>query len=112
MRKRIQLLLHTTGVFSYYYGYQYFIRAVELAVQNPERLQSIQKEIYITVASEFKTSIASVERDLRTVRDVMMKNGGGQLLVEMTGSPAWAHKIPYPRDLIAIFSQYLLTDYA
>ncbi len=111
MKQKIQFLLHTAGVFSYYYGYQYFIRSVELAVQNPERLQSIQKEIYIIVASEFQTSIASVERDIRTIRDVMMKNGGEQLLIEMTGSPGWAHKIPYPRDLIAIFSQYLLQEY-
>ena len=110
MKQKIQLLLYTTGVFSYYYGYQYFIRSVELAVQNPERLQSIQKEIYITVASEFQTSITSVERDIRTIRDVMMKNGGEQLLVQMTGCPAWAHKIPYPRDLIAIFSEYLIQE--
>ena len=110
MKQKIQLLLHTTGVFSDYYGYQYFIRSVELAVQNPERLQSIQKEIYITVASEFQTSITSVERDIRTIRDVMMKNGGEQLLVQMTGCPAWAHKIPYPRDLIAIFSEYLIQE--
>ena len=110
MKQKIQLLLHTTGVFSYYYGYQYFIRSVELAVQNPERLQSIQKEIYITVASEFQTSITSVERDIRTIRDAMMKNGGEQLLVQMTGCPAWAHKIPYPRDLIAIFSEYLIQE--
>ena len=107
MKQKLQSLLHTTGVFSYYYGYQYFIRSVELAVQNPERLQSIQKEIYITVASEYQTSIASVERDIRTVRDVMMKNGGEELLVQMTGSHTWVHKVPYPRDLIAIFSEYL-----
>ena len=81
-----------------------------LQLQNPERLQSIQKEIYITVASEYQTSIASVERDIRTVRDVMMKNGGEQLLIQMTGSPGWADKIPYPRDLIAIFAQYLLRE--
>ena len=107
MKQRIQFLLHTAGVFSYYYGYDYFIRSVELAVQNPERLQSIRKEIYIIVASEFKTNITSVERNIRTIRDVMMKNGGEELLVQMTGSHTWVHKVPYPRDLIAIFSEYL-----
>lgn len=107
MKRKIQNLLHQTGVFSYYCGYHYFIRSVELGVQNSDRLQSIQKEIYITVASEFKTSLTSVERDIRTIRDVMMKNGGEQLLIQMTGSPAWAHKMPYPRDLIAIFCTYL-----
>ena len=110
MRQKIQLLLHSAGVFNYYCGYQYFIRSVELAVQDPDRLQSIQKEIYIIVASEFRTTITSVERDIRTIRDVMMKNGGEQLLIQMTGSSAWSHKVPYPRDLIAIFCDYLLRE--
>lgn len=107
MKHTIQELLHAVGVFNHYCGYDYFIRSVELAVQKPERLQRVQKEIYIPVASEFHTNAASVERNIRTIRDVMMKNGGDTLLVQMTGSPAWARKTPYPRDLIAIFCTYL-----
>ena len=88
MKQKIQVLLNTTGVFSHYCGYRYFIRAVELALEDPTRLQCIHKEIY-----------------------VMMRNGGHHLLVEMTGCPAWEDKTPYPKDLIAIFCEYLLNRY-
>ena len=67
--------------------------------------------IYVTVASEFSTTVSSVERNIRTVRDVMMRNGGHHLLVEMTGCPVWEDKTPYPKDLIAIFCEYLLNRY-
>ena len=107
MKQSIQILLNSAGVFSHYCGYHYFIRAVELAVQNPARLQYIQKEIYVTVASEYGTSVNRVERNIRTIRDVMLKNGGRQLLIGMTGCSAWAEKTPYPKDLIAIFCEYL-----
>lgn len=45
MKQKIQVLLNTTGVFSHYCGYRYFIRAVELALEDPTRLQCIHKEI-------------------------------------------------------------------
>lgn len=108
MKLTIQILLNSAGVFSHYCGYRYFIRAVELAVQDPTRLQYIQKAIYVTVAYEYATTVTSVERDIRTIRDVMMRNGGHQLLVRMTGSPVWSDRTPYPKDLIAIFCEYLL----
>ena len=111
MKQKIQVLLNTTGVFSHYCGYRYFISAVELALEDPTRLQCIHKEIYVTVASEFSTTVSSVERNIRTVRDVMMRNGGHHLLVEMTGCPVWEDKTPYPKDLIAIFCEYLLNRY-
>ena len=105
MKQTIQILLNSAGVFSHYCGYRYFIRAVELAVQDPTRLQYIQKAIYVTVAFEYATTVTSVERDIRTIRDVMMRNGGHQLLVRMTGSPVWSDRTPYPKDLIAIFCE-------
>ena len=107
MTQTIQILLNSAGVFSHYCGYRYFIRAVELAVQNPACLQYIQKGIYLIIASEYGTTAANVERDIRTIRDVMMKNGGHQLLVQLTGSPVWADKTPYPKTLISIFCAYL-----
>lgn len=110
MKQKIQTLLDSTGVSSHYRGYHYFIRSVELASQDPNRLSCIQKEIYLTIAFECATSISSVERDIRTVRDVMMKNDGQILLFRMTDCPIWKNKVPYPKELIAIFSRYLTKD--
>lgn len=107
MKQKLQILLNSTGVSSHYLGYHYLIRSVELASQDPNRLSCIQKEIYLTIAFEYTTTISSVERDIRTVRDVMMRNGARHLLVEMTGCMAWSDKTPYPKELIAIFCAYL-----
>lgn len=107
MKQAIQILLSSVGVFSHYYGYHYFIRAVELAIQDPTRLQCIKKEIYMTIAFEHATTVSNVERDIRTIRNVMMKNNGRQLLIQMTGCPVWTDKTPCPKDLIAIFCEYL-----
>ena len=80
------------------------------------------------LAQEFGVSERSIQRDLENLRVYFEQqnppreliysrakggfrlDGGEQLLIQMTGSPGWADKIPYPRDLIAIFAQYLLRE--
>lgn len=107
MVKKIQNILYSAGVFQHYYGYNYFQQAVLLAVENPERLQSIRKEVYLPIAQENHTTIANVERNLRTVRDALIKNGGLETLESLMGCPLWCGKKPYPKDLISIFAAYL-----
>lgn len=107
MEQEVQKLLYSKCVFENYKGFDYFIRAVSLALENPERLVYIREKIYAPIAAEFNQNISSVEKDLRTVRDVFMKNNGAELLAEMGGGTFWKESIPYPKDMIAIFSFYL-----
>lgn len=107
MTKKIQAVLHSAGVYQHYYGYNYFQDAVLLALEEPCRLQSIRKEIYYPIAKKYHTNISNVERDLRTIRDALIKNGGLEMLESMIGCPLPYKKIPYPRDLICIFVNYL-----
>ena len=107
MTKKIQAVLYSAGVFRHYYGYNFFQDAVLLAVENPERLQSIRKEIYLPIAKEYHTTITNVERNLRTVRDALIKNGGIETLESLMGCSMWYGKKPYPKDLISIFADYL-----
>ena len=107
MTKKIQAVLYSAGVFRHYYGYNYFQDAVLLAVENPDRLQSIRKEIYLPIAKEYHTTITNVERNLRTVRDALIKNGGIETLESLMGCSMWYVKKPYPKDLISIFADYL-----
>lgn len=110
MIKKIQAILYATGIFRHYYGYNYFLQAVLLAVENPERLQSIRKEVYFPIAQENHTTVANVERNLRTVRDAMIKNGGLETLENLLGCPLWGEKKPYPKDLISVFVDYLMNS--
>lgn len=61
------LLLHQIGITSNYSGFLYTAFAVELALQDPERLLLITKCIYPDVAKRFHTSWRCVERNIRTV---------------------------------------------
>lgn len=107
MTKKIQAVLHSAGVYQHYYGYNYFLDAVLMAVEFPDRLQSIRKEIYFPIAKKYNTTITNVERNLRTVRDALIKNGGVETLEAMIGCPLQCGKKPYPKDLICIFVGYL-----
>ena len=107
MNKKIQAILHSAGIFRHYYGYSYFQDAVLLAVECPDRLQSIRKEIYFPIAQTHHTTVANVERNLRTVRDALIKNGGLETLEDMMGCSLPCGKKPYPKDLICIFVGYL-----
>lgn len=106
MKKEFQTTLYSVGVLRHYCGYRYFEDAVALAEKNPERLQSVRKEIYLPIARKYCTNIANVEKNIRTVRDVLMKNGGSSLLTELSGCRFWRDKKPYPKELIEIFAEY------
>ena len=105
MEREIERLLYRAGVLRTYVGYKYFVRAVMLVVENPARLLNAVKELYIPIAEEYNADRRSVEKDIRTVRDVFMRNNGKNVLMEM-GYYIW-HERPYPRELIEMFASYL-----
>lgn len=98
--------LQSFGVFRHYCGYDYFVCAVKMAAEEQKRLKNMRKEIYEPVAEMYGTSIFNVERDIRTIRDVMMKNNGKELLNVMTGNCFWYDRVPYPKEIIGLFADY------
>lgn len=107
MEKELQKLLYTKGSFRHYRGCIYFMKAVNLAYENPERLQNICKELYLPIALNYSTDVKTVEKDIRQFRDVFMKNDGGELLTEISGAACWQTRSPFPREMIEIFVYYL-----
>lgn len=108
MKKEIQKLLYRGGVFHSYRGYVYFENAVLLVYESPDRILNLRKEIYEPIAIEYNTNVKAVEKSIRTVRDVFMKNNGIEILKEM-GCVVWSTRYPYPRELIEIFASFLST---
>lgn len=105
MEREIERLLYKAGVLRTYVGYNYFVRAVQLVSTEPTRYFSTCKEIYIPIAQEYNADPRTVERNLRTVRDVFMKNNGKEILHNM-GFDIWNER-PCVRELIEIFAAYL-----
>lgn len=105
MKREIERLLYQARVTPIYVGYHYFTSAVMLVYENQGKHLSTCKGIYIPIAEQYGADPRSVERDLRTVRDVFMRNNGKLVLEEM-GYEVWRER-PYPRELFEIFAAYL-----
>lgn len=72
-------------------GFDYFLSGVEILHHHPTYLQSITKCLYPEIAKIHKTTNSCVERDIRTVIEVLWKNGCNSLFT----SEIFSHK-SYP----------------
>lgn len=63
----IQIILRRLGICTTYKGYKAVVLAIELALEDEDRLSSITREIYGEVAYRLGTTSAAVEKNLRTV---------------------------------------------
>lgn len=107
MKKSLEALLRQAGVNKCYVGYSFFTEAVFMALEDPSRLTGIQKKIYLPISERHNVSMFQLEKDIRTIRDVVMRNGGYELLEELTGCHFPRNSLPYPKELIEIFAEYL-----
>lgn len=65
--KRIEEELQMLGITKNYKGYSQLKFAVELALEDEFRLQSVSKEIYRPVAEKCNCPYYTVERNIRTI---------------------------------------------
>ena len=85
--ERISLLLKQLGIGQQYRGYQVMVKAVLLAMEDPDRLLRITKTIYPMVAQEIGTSHFCVERNMRTAINHCWLYGNRTFLQKIAGYP-------------------------
>lgn len=90
-------------------GYRYLRRAVILSVMNGEILESITKELYPTIASEFETTSARVERAIRHAIEYAWEKGAGTS--DSFFSNLYSENRPTNSELIAYISDKLRIQY-
>ena len=100
------MLLNQLGVGGRYRGFQWMIRAIDLAREDPDRLLRLTKTIYPVVAQEFGTSWYCVERNLRTIVENCWEHGNRKLLQELAGYPLVER--PSNGEFLDILTNYLL----
>ena len=74
----IDYVIRTLGVGATYRGYRYLSYGIELCLTDEEYLLAISKQLYPEIARKYKTTVGSVERDIRTVIRVCWENGYAQ----------------------------------
>lgn len=102
--RNIHDLLYRLGVTANYTGFCQTAYAVQLCMESPERLLLVTKQIYPDVAKQYRTSWMAVERNIRTVGNVIWKQDQS-LLEQLAG-----RKLPYKpgsAQLLAILTYTL-----
>ncbi len=86
MNKFIETNLRMLGLNKSYKGFNYLICAVNLVLEDSDILTYICKGLYVEIALQYDTSVASVERNIRTARKVIWNNGDKITLNSIFGS--------------------------
>lgn len=82
----IHRLLYALGVSEKYTGFFYTVYAAEICMEQPDRLLFVTKWVYPDVARRYRTTCQAVERNIRTVRNVIWEESR-PLLEQMAGRP-------------------------
>ncbi len=107
--KEIYKLMRSAGISRSYRGYQYFAAAVKMISEDETKLSNIRKEVYLPIAIRYKENIQNVERDIRTIRDVIVRDNK-PFLKELAPGEPYNIKAPYPREIIEAFAEYVLSN--
>ena len=78
-QRKIHDLLFQLGVTANYTGFFYASYAIQLCLEEPQRLMLVTKWVYPDVAKHFNTTWKAVERNLRTTGSIVWTQGHHQL---------------------------------
>lgn len=78
-------LLRNLGVNNSYKGFRYTVYGVCRAIDDPELLTYISKELYVEIACQYHTTLKCAERNIRTVVKTIWEHGDRALLNEVFG---------------------------
>lgn len=79
MMEEICSKLRSLGVTANYMGYFHASYAVMLAMKRPDSLLLVTKWLYPDVAKEYRTTAAAVERNIRTVVNLVWDQSSDEL---------------------------------
>lgn len=74
INKELEAVLQALGVTRKYIGRSYLIYAVQLVLNDASYMQNIVKALYSEIANTFCTSSSAVERNLRSVAEVVWRH--------------------------------------
>lgn len=98
-------LLSRLGVTANYRGFFQVAYALQLCVEEPNRLLGVTSCLYPEVAKQYDTNWRAVERNIRTICGIIWQ-GNRPLLEQLANRPLPAK--PVPTQLLAILSTSLL----
>ncbi len=108
MNQYVTKTLHNLGVTRNYTGYQQFYIAIELVLEDENRLLTIGKDLYTPIAKRFNCNTPTIERNIRTIINHVWRTNR-EFLFKIAGFPMYMQ--PTVSQFIDIVSNYINCTY-
>ena len=103
--KKVEHLIRRLGANGSYIGFHFTVAAVTKSIKDRRLLLYITKGVYLEVALENNTTVKCVERDIRTVIEVIWKYGDRELLNLVAGREL--KEKPNNREFIDMLARFV-----
>ena len=113
LRMQVTEILHQIGVPAHIKGYHYLRDSILMAVEDPEIINAVTKQLYPSVAKRYNTTSSRVERAIRHAIEVAWDRGNGEALHSYIGNTNHhARREPNKTEFIAMISDKLCLQMA
>ena len=111
LEERITNIFLTVGIPAHIKGYQFLREAIKMAVDKPEIINSITKELYPNIATKFNTTASKVERAIRHAIEVAWNRGKIENINSVFGLKVYSsNEKPTNGEFIALVSDKMLLE--
>ncbi len=109
--EKISNIFITVGIPAHIKGYQFLREAIKMAIDNPEIINSITKQLYPSIACKFETSASKVERAIRHAIEVAWNRGKIENINNLFGIKVYnSNEKPTNGEFIALVADKMLIE--
>jgi len=109
--ERLSNIFITVGIPAHIKGYQFLREAVKMAIEEPEIINSITKQLYPSIADRFSTSASKVERAIRHAIEVAWNRGKIENINNVFGIKIYdSNEKPTNGEFIALVADKMLME--
>ena len=111
IEEKITNIFITVGIPAHIKGYQFLREAILMAIENPEIINSITKQLYPTIAVKFETTSSKVERAIRHAIEVAWNRGKIENINNVFGLKVYSsQEKPTNGEFIALVADKMLLE--
>ena len=111
LEEKITNIFITVGIPAHIKGYYFLREAIKMAIDNPEVINSITKQLYPSIAERFSTSASKVERAIRHAIEVAWNRGKIENINSVFGIKVYSNnEKPTNGEFIALVADKMLIE--
>lgn len=111
LEEKITNIFITVGIPAHIKGYYFLREAIKMAIENPEVINSITKQLYPSIAERFSTSASKVERAIRHAIEVAWNRGKIENINSVFGIKVYSNnEKPTNGEFIALVADKMLIE--